>query len=113
MATNTYGSNTSFTFGVPTMTGMVLSSSTLSKKPGISVSVENENGQIIYERRDDVISELSLSASCFTGAVPVVGSVITYNSTKFIVEGTDVKYTNKALVTLDIKGKASEYITLP
>lgn len=102
----------SVTFGVPTLTGYVVQDFSISKKPALAVEVFDENGRRVYARYDDATDDLSIEAVFNGGDIPTVGSVLTYNATKYEVLSVDLKRANKDVQKVSIKGKKSEYLTL-
>lgn len=110
MPTN-YGLNT-LTFGSPVISGYILQSFAVSTKPANIVEVINESGNRVHARYDDTTNEMSFSA-VFKGTLPTVGGLITGLGVAYEVQSIDVKRDNKGFQTVDIKGKNSEYLSLP
>jgi hypothetical protein len=109
---NSYGL-TSLTFGTPVITGYVLQSFGVSTKPGVIAEVINESGNRVHARYDDVTNEMSFNA-IFNGAtLPSVGGLVTGDAVAYEVLSIDLKRDNKGFKTVDIKGKNSQYLTLP
>jgi hypothetical protein len=108
---DTYGLTT-LTFGVPTMTGFVLQTSTKSTTPANVIEVPDENGNLKCARYDDTTTEITLDAVFAGGTYPTVGGTFTFDSIKYICTSLEIKAENKGAVKATIKGKTSEYITL-
>lgn len=112
MAANTYGLQT-LTFGTPTMTGFVLQSYTKTTTPNNVIEVMDETGNLKAARYDDTTTEITLEAVFAGGTYPDAGQVFTFDGVKYITTSVEIKAENTSAVKATIKGKTSEFITLP
>ena len=108
---NTYGL-TQATYGVTALTGFVVQSSSLSVKPGVAAEIHDETGVRVHSRYDDNQTEISLEMIVNGGAIPVPGTVLTYNLIKYEIQSVDVKGANKDFTKVSVKAKTSPGIVL-
>lgn len=76
-------------------------------------TTEDENGNVIERRYDDITSEASITIRQRTSwTAPTVGSQLTYNSIIYIVQDIEKTETNKGFRESTINLITSEGITL-
>jgi len=106
------GSLSTVTYGVPTLTGFVVESHDLTAKAANENTIASEVGNVVYRRYDDITDEMSVDAIFVNGTLPVVGTLVEYHSTKYILTEVSQKFSNKDFMKISLKGITSEYITL-
>jgi hypothetical protein len=109
---NTHGLST-LTFAVPNITGYVVQSYTLNSNSANVIEVFNESGNRVCVRYDDVTNEISVDAVLAGATLPTPGATFTYDGIKYECLSVEKKGENKNSVKVALKGKKSEYITLP
>ena len=78
-----------------------------------NATTENETGNVIERRYDDITTEASITIrirSAYTD--PTVGSTLTYDGTAYIVESLDEKQANKGFTEYTLSLRTSEGVSL-
>jgi hypothetical protein len=86
----------------------------IAKKFGVEAYVEDENGRRVALRYDDIETELTLEGTLkiSVGALPEIGTNITYKSTTFIIREIENRGEAKGHTKISIKASNFEGISL-
>lgn len=105
---------TAHVFGVSgTIATATVQSFSLTEDEQNKTSTLDESGNEIERRRDDKISEGSITLRYQSGyAIEESGAIITYDSITYEVDSVDKSETNNAHVEVTYSIKTTEYITL-
>ena len=105
---------TAHVFGVSgTITTATVQSFSITEDEQNKTSTLDESGNEIERRRDDKISEGSITLRYQSGyTVAASGDVITYDSVNYEVDSVDKTETNNAHVEVTYSIKTTEYVTL-
>ena len=111
MAAQTHGV-TGVTFGTPTISGYIVQNFDLETKPALMLEIPDEDGKVCHRRYDDITTEGTVEAYFKGATLPTVGTVLTVDSVKYVVESVGEKVSNKENTKISLKLKTSEGVTL-
>jgi hypothetical protein len=109
----TYG--TAHLYGVSgTIANVTVLSADFSQKNLIEDTTENESGQVIERRYDDLQDEGTITVKIRTAyTIPTAGATLVYETITYEITEVGKKQVNKGFRTVELKVKKSEHISYP